>query len=85
VPATTFTVATVSICNRGTSAVLVRLALASAASPAASEYIEYDITIPPKGVVERTGLVLNAAKLIVVYSSAALVSAVAYGIETSTV
>ena len=85
VPAATFTVATVSVCNRGTAPVTVRIALASAATPTDGEYIEYDMVIQPKGVLERTGLVLNATKRIVMYASATGVSAVAFGIETSTV
>jgi len=36
------------------------------------------------GVLERTGLVLSATQLLVAYSSAANVSAVVSGIETST-
>lgn len=83
-PASTFTIATVSICNRGSTTVTVRLAIAASGTPLDSEYIEYDAAIPPKGVLERTGLVLDAAKLLVVRASAIGVSAVAYGIETST-
>ena len=84
-PATTFTVASVSICNRTTSPITVRLAVASAATPTNAEYIEYDTTIAANQVLERTGIVMDAGKLIVVRSSATGLSAVAYGIETTTV
>lgn len=84
-PASTFTVASVSICNRTASTVTVRLALAAASTPVAAEYLEYDVQILANGVLERTGIVLDAGKLLVAYSSAANVSVVVMGIETSTV
>jgi hypothetical protein len=86
VPATTFTVFSVSVLNRGSTTVAIRLALsASATTPTTAEYIEYDVQIAPNGVLERTGLMMNAAKYLVVYASNANVSVSAYGIETSTV
>jgi hypothetical protein len=84
VPATTFTVATVSVVNRGTNPALIRIAIASSASPTDAEWLEYDVSLAPKGVIERTGIVMDAAKLLVVRSSATSVNAVVYGIETAT-
>ena len=84
VPASTFSVVTVSVCNRGATAATVRIAIAASASPSDSEYIEYDVSLAAKGVLERTGIVMDAGKLLVVRSSAISVNAVVYGIETAT-
>ena len=84
-PADTFTVLTVSVCNRGATAATIQIAISSSASPSAAEYLEFDTSLSAKGVLERTGIVLDAGKLLVVRSSATSVNAVAYGIETSTV
>ena len=84
-PASTFAVVTVSLCNRNaTTARDIRIAVATSGTPSDAEYIEYDASLLAKGVLERTGLVLAAGQRIVVYASATDVSAVVYGIETST-
>ena len=70
-PASTFAIATVNIVNRSGSTVTARIAIA-------------DADVPPKGVIERTGVVVGADQRIVVRSSAVDVNAIAYGIVTST-
>ena len=84
VPTGQYTVLNVSLTNRNTSAITMRMAISSTATPNIQEYIEYDTVIVPLGVFERTGLVLNAGLNIVVYTSAANVGCTIYGIETAT-
>jgi len=82
-PASTYAVVAVNVCNRASTGMTIRLAVADADSPNAAEYIEYDTSVFGNNVLERTGIVLSASQRIVAYSSAANVSVVVVGIETA--
>jgi len=84
VPTGYYSVFNVSITNRNTTAVTVRLALSTTGTPNDQDWLEFDTVIAPKGVFERTGLVAQAGINVVVWSSATTVGATVYGIETST-
>lgn len=87
VPATTFSVVSVNVVNRSSSAsALIRIAVANASTPTLAEYIEFDSALVANGVLERTGIVMDAGKLLVVQTPTATptLSVVVYGIETST-
>lgn len=81
VPTSTTATVTVSICNTGTAAITARMAIAAAATPTSSEWIEYEAAIPASGVLERTGIVAQAAKRVVVRVSAATAAVSVYGFE----
>jgi hypothetical protein len=84
VPTGYYTVLNVSITNRNTAAVKIRLAMSTSGTPNAQEWLEYDTTIVPNGVFERTGLVMQAGLNLIVYSDTANLGCTVYGIETAT-
>jgi len=84
VPADHFAVITINIVNRGSSTATVRVALAETNTPANSEYIEFEAQVLPGGVLERTGVVVEADRNVIVRSSAASAGAMVYGLETAT-
>ncbi len=82
VPASTHAVVNISVVNRSASAAAaVRLALSTTGSPGNAEWIEYDVSVPKNGVLERTAISLNASKNIVAYTAGSDVSVSVYGIE----
>ncbi len=84
VPASTLSVVNINVVNRSPSVtVAVRVALAASATPQNSEWIEFDSVIPTNGVLERTGIAMNAAERVVVYASTTNCSVSVYGLEQS--
>lgn len=77
-PASTVATVNVNLTNRTTSAITVRLSI-GAATPADADYIEYDTSIPANGVLERSGLVMSAAEVLVARASATGISVRAFG------
>jgi len=84
VPASTLAIVNINVVNRSSAtASSVRVALAATATPQNSEWIEYDATIPSNGVLERSGIAMNAGGRVVVYASTADCSVNVYGLEQS--
>lgn len=82
VPVSTLAYVNVNVTNRTSASAAVRIALAqTAGSPSNAEYIEYDSYVAPNGVIERTGLVIDAGWSVVAFSDKANVSVQTYGIE----
>ena len=84
VPNETFSVVSINITNRNAQARDIRLAVAAADTPTNAEWIEFDSELLGNGVIERSGVVIDAGKRVVAYSNSTDVNVVVYGIETST-
>ena len=84
VPTNTYSVFNVSFTNTNATSVQIKLAVASTATPAGNEQLEFNTTLVGYGVFERTGLVADTGKQICVSASTSGVNANVYGIETST-
>jgi hypothetical protein len=76
-------VVNLSLTNRTTSAVKIRVAISDSATPELEEYIEWDTVITPRGVFERTQISMQGSRRIIV--SVDTVNAIAvtvYGLLT---
>jgi hypothetical protein len=84
VPTGYYSVFNVSFTNTNATSVTIKLALSATTSPATNEQFEFQTTVVAYGVFERTGLVLDANKYVMVQASNTGVNVNVYGIETST-
>ena len=72
----------INIVNRGTAVATIRIGVSATGTPGNTEWIEYGAQILANGgILERTGLVAQAAKNVVVYSDVANTSVTVYGYE----
>ena len=78
--ATTPQVFNVRFANRNTTAVKVRIAIGTGASPATTDYIDYDVTIPANGILEDLGQVATSGEKVWARSDTANVSVRAFGV-----
>lgn len=71
----------VNFTNRSSIPVNIRLAVCAIGTPTNAEYVIYDNVVNPGTSLERTGLVAQENKIVVVYSNTASVSVQVYGYE----
>lgn len=72
----------INIVNRGTAVATIRIGVSATGTPGNTEWIEYGAQILANGgILERTGLVAQAAKNVVVFSDVASTSVTVYGYE----
>lgn len=81
VPSSVTATFNISIVNLTGSAVSVNVAIAGTATPATSEYIEYQTVILANGVLERGGIVAGTGERVVVNCSNANCAVSVYGFE----
>lgn len=81
-PAATTVLAKIFLCNRTALTIAVRLGLGNAGESAldATNAIEFDVLVPPNGVVERGNIMLGAGQRILARTNTANVSVTVCGI-----
>ena len=73
---------TVNFCNTSASTMFIRLNISTTAtSPAAADFIEYDVPLAPYSELERSGIVIGNGQQIGAYASAASCNVVAFIVD----
>lgn len=73
------------IVNRGTTSAKVSVALSTDDTIGDDEWIEYDVTIPASGVLERTAIIASATEKVYVKANTALCSVRVNGYEETAI
>lgn len=81
IPPTFSMTGNIRLANRNTFSVRVRVAICKASTPDPSEYIEYDASIPPGGIMEDTALIMVSGEYIYAWADNDNVSVRIHGIE----
>ena len=81
VPSSTVATINIRVANRNASAVKIRVAIGTGASPDAADYNDYDVSVPANGILEDTGIVCGAGEKLWVRSDVSNVSVRVHGFE----
>lgn len=81
VPSSVNATCNISVVNTGVTGATVTIAIAAAATPVASEYIEWNVPLAVGQVLERGGLVAQTGKRFVVNCSTSNCAVSIYGFE----
>lgn len=81
VPASLSATFNINVVNIGGSSATVTVAISAAGTPTTSEYVEWQVPLPPGGVLERGGFVAQTGKRVVVNCSTDSCSVSVYGFE----
>jgi len=81
VPASVTSSFAVNFCNLSGATATVSLAVSASGTPANSEFVLYNQTVPGFTTVEKTGLVANTGKNVVVTTSTSSIAVSVYGYE----
>ena len=81
VPAGTIASCNVALVNRGATDAVCNVAFSTSGTPTIAEYVEFGVTVPASGILERTAIVAGAGERVVVNSSTADVSVRIHGYE----
>lgn len=81
VPASTIASINIAVVNRGSTPAIVNVAIAATGTPTNAEFLEFGVTIPTNGILERTAIVAGAGEKVVVNASTANCSVRVHGYE----
>ena len=73
----------IAVCNRNSIAITISLGITTGVSLINKNYVEYNVSIPPYGILERSGIVIGQTEKVIARSNSNDVNVRIYGYEES--